>query len=75
MAPKAYTEETVRNAVFDVIKNGISINKAYQKYSIPTSTLSDRVNGRHASKDDPASKPSNTLLSEAHKDQLVAWIL
>jgi transposase len=57
------------------LRIGLSINKASQKYGVPTSTLSDRASGRRASKDDPEGKPSNTLLSEAHEDRIVAWVL
>jgi transposase-like protein len=75
MPPKTYTEESLRDAVYDVLEEGLSINQAAQKHGVPTSTLSDRASGRHASKDDPEAKPLNTLLSEAHEDRIVAWIL
>lgn len=41
MPPKTYTEELLYDAVFDVLKNGLSINKASQKHGVPTSTLLD----------------------------------
>lgn len=73
--PKAYTEETVRDAVFDIVENGLSVNKASNKYNMPISTLSDRVNGKHNSKQDPETVPSNALLSSEQERPIVSWIL
>jgi 4-hydroxybenzoate polyprenyltransferase len=75
MPPKQYTEEDVIKAVYDVVEEGLSVNKASAKYSVPTSTLSDRVSGKHASKHDPEANPTNSLLSDVQERHIVAWIL
>lgn len=43
MAP--YTEDDIADAIFDVTDNGLLVNKAAQKYNIPATTISARMNG------------------------------
>lgn len=38
---KDYTEDDVRNAVFDCHDNGLGVNESAAKYGVPKSTLSD----------------------------------
>lgn len=73
--PKDYTEDSLRDAVYDVQENGLSVNQAAAKHGVPTSTLSDRATGKHNSKQDPGAQPVNSLLSEDQERQLVQWIL
>ena len=69
-----YTEEDVANALFDIIDNGMSLNKASEKHNIPTSTLSARRNGCIA-KSDPEGQLSNSRLSTIQEDRIIEWIL
>ena len=63
------------DAIFDITDNGLSLNKAAAKHGIPPSTLSDRFNGRRASKRDPDARPSNTRLSDDEEKKICHWIL
>ena len=42
---KAYTEESIANALIEIEENKISINRASILYKVPYSTLNDIYNG------------------------------
>lgn len=76
MAPKrprrAYTEEDMVNAIFDITENGMSQYRAAQKYGIPQQTISSRFKGQTALADQI--QPGKHL-SRNQEDKLVTWIL
>jgi hypothetical protein len=51
MAQYNYTEDNMINAALDVRDNGLSQNKSAQKHGLPQSTLSKRMGGQTAQKD------------------------
>jgi hypothetical protein len=59
-------------AVFEVTDNGLSQNKAAQKWGIPTTSLSARLQGRAAIGEQ--NQPGQ-LLSKRQEDRLAQWIL
>lgn len=74
MSPKAYTEEDVMNALFDISDNGLSLRQAASKHNVPLSTLSGCNTGLYISKADLEAQTNNRL-STAQEDMIVKWIL
>lgn len=68
----SYTEDDMLDAYLDVTDNHVSIRKAAQMHGIPHQTLSDRLQGTHAQKDQV--QPGQRL-SPAQEQRLVTWIL
>jgi helix-turn-helix, Psq domain len=67
-----YDEDTMAKAILDVTENDLSQNKSAQKWGVPRRTLSDRLGGQEASKDQIQPKQ---LLSKNQETHLVSWIL
>jgi hypothetical protein len=64
-----YSEETLKKALEEV-ENGLSIYATSKKYSIPASTLSDRIKNPH-----PKPFGSTTVLSRENENLLAEWII
>jgi hypothetical protein len=45
---RAYIEETLANALFDITDNGLSQYRAAQKWGVPQQTISTRLRGQTA---------------------------
>lgn len=52
MPPKAYTKENVKDTIFNIINNGLSLNKAALKYNVLLFTFPGWLNGKYNSKGD-----------------------
>lgn len=72
MPYRAYTEETLATALFDITDNGMSQYEAAQKHGVPQSTLSKRLRGQQSRKEviQPAQR-----LSASQETRLVKWLL
>jgi DNA-directed RNA polymerase specialized sigma24 family protein len=51
METTGYVEDNLADAILAVTDEGLSINKAAQQYDVPRSTISSRLHGRGAQKD------------------------
>lgn len=71
MAP--YTKDDITNAIFNVTNNGLSMNKAAQKYNIPTTTINARINGVNRTKS--KGQKVKQRLTPNKKHRLTKWIL
>lgn len=67
-----YTEDTIADAIFDIINNSLSQCQAAQKYGVPQQTLSARLRGQTALADQI--QPSQCL-SKNQETKLASWIL
>ncbi len=71
MAP--YTGTDVADAIFDVTDNGLSVNKAAQKYNVPATTISARMNGVNKTRAEGQEVKQRLTPDEEHR--LIEWIL
>lgn len=72
MPYRAYTEENLAAALFDITDNGMSQYEAAQKHGVPQPTLSKRLRGQQSRKEviQPAQR-----LSASQETRLVKWLL
>ena len=64
---KSWTEENMSRAISAVVQDGVAIRKAVELYSVPKSTLGDRITGRML----PGSKsgPATYLTAQEEKER------
>ena len=69
---KAWSDESMTNAISAVTQEGMSVRRAAETYGIPRSTLGHRISGRivHG-----ASSGAIRFLTDDKEDELVAFIL
>lgn len=69
-----WTEEQLMDCLFDIHDNGYTLSQVAQKYGIPKSTVSKRINGVHLGPDDTSQHPLQRL-TNVEETRLVEWIL
>jgi hypothetical protein len=67
-----YTEEILAEAKFDSTDGGLSVRMAAQKWGVPRTTLSDRLNGVGAVRDQ--CQPDR-VLADDQEANLSRWII
>jgi hypothetical protein len=71
--PRAeYTEETLAEAIFDITDGGLSVRMAAQKWGVPRATISDRLHGVGAVRDQ---RQPDRVLTDDQEANLSRWIL
>jgi hypothetical protein len=67
-----YDEDAIAKAMLEVTEKRLSQKKSAQKWGVPRTTLSDRLGGQEATKDQIQ---PNQHLSRNQETYLVSWIL
>lgn len=66
-----YSEKALRDALFEIRENNVSVRKASRIYGVPKTTLHDRLSGRIAEK--PRKMGPPPVLNEAEEKAIVEW--
>jgi transposase-like protein len=72
MVTTGHNEDDLADAILSVTDEGLSINKAAQQYGVPRSTISSRLHGRGAQKDQV--QPQQRVTGD-YEARIKEWVL
>ena len=69
---KAWSDESMTNAISEVTLEGMNVRRAAETYGVPRSTLGDRISGRIVHR---KSSGASSFLTDDEEEELLSFIL